>query len=205
MAGYSKKQLEELWVKAGGAKALAATMAAIGLAESKGGAEPYGDYDLGAKGYTSFGIWMIHTPAHPQYNAQELVDNPLYNAKAAVEISGNSEAGLGAWTTYKTGAYKAYLGSSGGSSLLDQALNPFNLEPFEKAGHAAKGLEKDAEEAAGSLNTIAGVASGLSWTKLQEVVTTLLLVAAGLFLIVYGIMVAVRPREGALRLPALAA
>lgn len=115
---YSKKQLEAAWVRNGGKKELASTMAAIAGAESGFGANPYGDKGLGAPGYTSFGPWQIHTPAHPQYSPGLLVSNLDYSARAAVEVSGNSTAGLGNWTTYKTGAYKKYSGGGSSPTLL---------------------------------------------------------------------------------------
>lgn len=107
--GYSKSELESAWIRAGGNRALAGVMAAIAKAESGGGASPYGDKGLGGSGFTSFGPWQIHTPAHPQYDPGKLVSNLDYSARAAVEVSGNSIAGLGAWTTFKTGAYKPFL------------------------------------------------------------------------------------------------
>ncbi len=184
---YSFRQLEELWIKAGGNPALATTMAAIGYAESSGGLKPYGDCGLGAPGPTSFGIWQIHTPAHPGYNAQELVNNPLYNAKAAVAVSGNSTKGLGAWTTYKTGAYKSYLGykslekqkgfkESAGENV-EGLTEPFGGPHSEGAAEAAFNAATSWTKELGEILQFLG--SGAGWLRVGKVVvgSALLLIA----------------------------
>jgi hypothetical protein len=118
---YSKRQLEDAWVRAGGKSNLASTMAAIAGAESNFGASPYGDKGVDGSGFTSFGPWQVHTPAHPQYDPTQLVSNLDYSAKAAVEISGNRVSGLGNWTTYKTGAFRSHF--SGGPSASTPGAN----------------------------------------------------------------------------------
>jgi hypothetical protein len=95
---YSFAQLEGFWIEAGGPRKVAPIMAAIGLAES-------GGRNIKQKGHhprseTGWGIWQI-TPGGPA------LLNPRRNAEAAVRKY--REQGLGAWTTYKTGAYKAHL------------------------------------------------------------------------------------------------
>ena len=184
---YTFRQLEELWTKAGGNPGMASIMAAIGYAESSGGLKPYGDCGLGAPGPTSFGIWQIHTPAHPQYNEQELVNNPLYNAKAAVAVSGNSPNGLGAWTTYKTGAYKSYLGygslekqkgfkESAGENV-EGLTEPFGGPHSPGAAEAALGAAVSWTKELGMILQFLG--SGAGWLRVGKVVggAALLLVA----------------------------
>lgn len=116
---YGFTQLEHLWTAAGGKPALAPVMAAIALAESSGGARPYGDYYAG-QGATSFGLWQIHTrnenaclvntqaELHP-YDEHRLVVDAGYNARAAVAIERSQ--GLNAWSTYDHGhgAYRRFL------------------------------------------------------------------------------------------------
>jgi soluble lytic murein transglycosylase-like protein len=75
--------------------------AAVALAESGGNALAVGDFGR------SFGLWQIHTPAHPEYSGQSLFD-PDYNARAALAIS-KQGADWSPWTTYKNGTYKRYL------------------------------------------------------------------------------------------------
>jgi hypothetical protein len=75
-------------------------MAAIAMAESGGNVaaqNPSG----------AAGLWQILPSAHPQYNVQRLLSDPMYNAQAAVAVE--KSQGLGAWTTYTSGAYKQYL------------------------------------------------------------------------------------------------
>jgi peptidoglycan hydrolase-like protein with peptidoglycan-binding domain len=78
-----------------------ALAAAVAMAESGGNPYAVGD------GGTSFGLWQIHMPAHPEFDASKLLE-PNYNAHAALLIS-KSGTDWTPWTTYKTGAYKAYL------------------------------------------------------------------------------------------------
>lgn len=77
--------------------------AAVAMAESGGNAFAVGD------GGTSFGLWQVHSPSHPEFDASRLLDSN-YNAHAALLIS-KSGADWSAWTTYRTGAYKQFMGS----------------------------------------------------------------------------------------------
>lgn len=121
--------LAQLWIQAGGSPKLANTMAAIAMAES-GGLE--NATNKNTNGTTDYGIWQINS-SHG-YNPQQLLTDPLYNARAAVAIE--KSQGLTAWTTYSSGAYKQFLsgaskdtvrgyGGAGGSrqrpSAADQA------------------------------------------------------------------------------------
>jgi len=76
--------------------------AAIAMAESNGNPLAIGDNG------TSFGLWQIHLPAHPEYDAISLGD-PMTNALAAKAISKNG-ADWTPWTTFNNGAYKKYMG-----------------------------------------------------------------------------------------------
>jgi hypothetical protein len=78
--------------------------AAIAMAES--GGNPFAVGDSG----TSFGLWQIHAPAHPEFDTTQLM-NAAYNAHAALLIS-KSGADWSPWTTYNSGAYKAFMGAS---------------------------------------------------------------------------------------------
>lgn len=83
--------------------------AAIALAESLGDEHAIGDNS------SSFGLWQIHVPAHPEYSRDELMD-PEKNAVAAYRISGGGRS-WDAWSTFdpsprhphNTGAYRKYL------------------------------------------------------------------------------------------------
>jgi len=104
-AGQGQKStLAQLWIEAGGNPKLANLMSAIAMAESQG--------QVGAvnKQSGAAGLWQILPSAHPQYDVNRLTSDPLYNAQAAVAIE--KSQGLGAWSTYTSGAYKEYLGYS---------------------------------------------------------------------------------------------
>lgn len=114
---YGFEQLRHLWISAGGPSRVADKMAAISLAESGGGKNPLGDH-YASQGYTSWGLWQIHTrnasaclvntapDMHP-YDEVRLVTDPMYNAHAAVAVYHSQ--GLGAWSTYQNGAYRKFL------------------------------------------------------------------------------------------------
>ena len=98
MTTYSYAQLEQLWIGAGGSKALAPVMAAIAEAESSGNSQAYN-----ASGAS--GLWQILGAVNP--SDQGNLFNPQVNAKEAL-LKYNTQ-GLGAWVTYTSGAYKQYL------------------------------------------------------------------------------------------------
>lgn len=103
-------QLQQIWTNAGGDPQVADTMAAIALAESSGNpAKANTAPSEGANG--SWGLWQINGDAHPDYDHQSLL-NAQYNAAAAVAVYRSQ--GLGAWSTYKSGAYKQYLSGANG-------------------------------------------------------------------------------------------
>ena len=77
--------------------------AAIALAESGGNPQAVGDNG------TSFGLWQIHTPAHPEFASSNLYD-PLTNARAAYSVY--QQQGWRAWSTYTSRAYLQYLTAS---------------------------------------------------------------------------------------------
>ena len=93
---YTYAQLEGLWIAAGGSKALAPTMAAIAEAES-------GGCSSALNSIQACGLWQIHP-----YQAGCL--DAATNAKMAV--GKYQTQGLTAWTTYTSGAYKAYVNGS---------------------------------------------------------------------------------------------
>jgi hypothetical protein len=120
MTTYSYAQMEGLWVQAGGSKALAPVMAAIAEAES--GGNPDARNPSGATG-----LWQILGAVYPR-DAQALTD-PQVNAHEAV--AKYKTQGLGAWTTYTSGAYRKYLkgnvppGTAPGSPHAPNLFNGF--------------------------------------------------------------------------------
>lgn len=105
MGTYTYAQLEGFWDQAGGDPNVAPIMAAVAEAESSGSdviqqGQPYAT--------TGWGLWQI-TPGDsvPSVGIDQALLNPLTNAEAAV--SKYKSQGLGAWTTYTSGAYRQYL------------------------------------------------------------------------------------------------
>ena len=113
MAVYTFAQLEELWIQAGGSRALAPLMA--GVAEVESGGNPNAYNASGASG-----LWQIEIPLHsglvPGGGAN--VFNPADNAKAAVTLSGNTIAGIRAnWLAFEpAGAAEAIAKQHGGTT-----------------------------------------------------------------------------------------
>jgi Lysozyme like domain len=103
---YSYAQLEQLWINAGGPKAVAPIAAAIALAESSGNPQAINPTDNNGT-QTSWGLWQISNGTHNQPVANIL--SPTVNAQQAVakyQDAGNSFA---PWGTYTSGAYRADL------------------------------------------------------------------------------------------------
>lgn len=53
------------------------------------------------------GPWQINWPVHRKYDRRRLINDPLYNCKAAFEIYRSQ--GLGAWSAYTNGSWRRYL------------------------------------------------------------------------------------------------
>lgn len=101
---YSFRQLEDLWKSAGGPAAAAPVMAAIALAESSG--NPRAEHH-DSDGSVDRGLWQINS-SHGYGDASF---NPRDNAQEAVAVYHSQ--GLGAWSTYLSGAYKSHMPRSG--------------------------------------------------------------------------------------------
>src|SRR5579864_5137608 len=96
------------------------TAVAIALAESNGDPNAYNpESQAGAPaGKGSYGLWQIYLNAHPQFAGWNLYD-PRANAAAAFTVytaAGNSFA---PWTTFKSGAYTAYLSTAQDGVIAD--------------------------------------------------------------------------------------
>jgi hypothetical protein len=78
--------------------------AAIAMAESSG--NPFAVGDAG----TSFGLWQIHAPSHPEFDKSQLL-SATFNAHAALLVS-KSGTDWSPWSTFTSGAFKQFLGAS---------------------------------------------------------------------------------------------
>ena len=86
--------------------------AAVAMAESAGNPCARGDPSIGPDcadpgTATSFGLWQIHVPAHPQYDPVSLFD-PHYNAAAAFAISDGGRD-WSPWSTFNHRLYTQFL------------------------------------------------------------------------------------------------
>jgi hypothetical protein len=200
-AHYTFRQLEELWIAAGGNRIEAPIMAAIALAESSG--NPFAE-NHNQNGTVDRGLWQINS-VHGSLSTT----NIAANAKAAVQV--RKAEGLGAWVTFKSGAYKQYLTPSNLRSGIKQGEAPqtnFLQDPIEETGNAAAKAGKGIIEAGNAAENVGkeigeGVnnALGAMWGKFGLLGVNIVLLLAGAVLFVYGVMVAVKPRGQALSLP----
>jgi hypothetical protein len=100
-------ELESLWVAAGGPASDENLAAAIAEAESGGNVNAT---NHNTDGSTDRGAWQINS-----VHGEQSTYDPLANAQAAVAIS-NHGSDFGPWVTYKSGAYRKYLGGSNPSA-----------------------------------------------------------------------------------------
>lgn len=77
---------------------------AISLTESGGVANAQ---HLNTNGTIDYGLWQINS-SHTQYNSNQLIFDPVYNAKAAYQLSSGGR-NWGPWTTYSSGAYLKFM------------------------------------------------------------------------------------------------
>jgi hypothetical protein len=89
------------------------TAVAVALAESGGNPNAYNaETAAGApQGLGSYGLWQIYLNAHPEFAGDNLYD-PAANANAAYSIYSASGGSFRAWSTFKNGAYQAFLDSA---------------------------------------------------------------------------------------------
>jgi len=158
---YTYSQLEGLWIQAGGSKTQAPVMAAIAEAES--GGNPNATGGVGEKG-----LWQIN----PRVWGSLATYDPLGNARAAVTV--RNRQGLSAWSTYNSGAYKAFLNSSttptgGGTGqapgTTTAAGRGSGVPPPTPGELAAAGVAGDVTAALGQITTLSDCAWSLDWLK----------------------------------------
>ena len=109
MADLTYAQLKRVWLDAAqgtnyNSNTWASLMAAIAEAESSGDPNATNPTDNGGT-QTSWGLWQISNGTHSPVSSNWA--NPVVNAQLAIQKL--QSQGLGAWGTYNSGAYKAYL------------------------------------------------------------------------------------------------
>lgn len=146
---YSFSDLFNINRQAGFDPVSAGVGAAIELAESGGNPKAVGDQG------TSYGLWQIHLPAHPDVSVA-CAEDPVCATKAAFGISSRG-TNWAPWSTFTSGAYRQYLG---GTDSLPPLPNP--AQAAGDIGGALQGL-------AGS---IAGIPAGIANAALGGVEST---------------------------------
>ena len=114
----SAAQIQGYAAAAGFSGADLATAVAVAFAESSGNPSAYNPEG-------SYGLWQIYMPAHPEFAGLDLTD-PQTNANAAFSVYAAAGGRFTPWTTYKTGAYLAYLGAPIGTPI---AVPPVSTTP----------------------------------------------------------------------------
>ena len=101
----SYSQIKEIWIRNGGSKVLAPTMAGIALAESTGDPRAHCLDCVPGVIEDSRGLWQINVDpsANPEYASWNLY-NPDTNALAAIQLAHGGK-GLSNWSTYKNGSF----------------------------------------------------------------------------------------------------
>lgn len=163
---WTKFELEQLWNLAGGKKDQSEMAAAIALAESAGKAKAENHNENGS---IDRGLWQINSV----HGAQSTF-SPLHNAMAAVAIS-NRGTDWSAWSTYKNGAYKAFLGPN--IHNKGEGEECVELAGQKICGPAGEALSKGHKAVTGAISwtedlakVLSFLGSGAGWARVGKVV-----------------------------------
>lgn len=170
MADYTYGQLEQLWLTtAAGTKYATNTWAALmaAIAEAESGGNPSAYNSSGASG-----LWQILGAVHAADQSQ--LFNPQTNASEA--LAKLESQGLGAWTTYTSGAYKTFLASG-----VNPASLPTTAGATSTADTSSGGLLGIPSAITGAFSDLDSALGGL-WAFLTALLSpsTYVRVAAGL-------------------------
>lgn len=125
----------------------AATAVAIAKAESGFNSGIYGDAAVGG----SVGLWQIHLPSNPQYDANSLRD-PQTNARAAYSLY--RQRGFNPWCTYKPSAC-----GGAGNNAYAQHLNEARAAVARVSGESTSWIKSHPWLVASALLLTAGAAA----------------------------------------------
>lgn len=108
-------QIAALWIAAGGPTGLDTStnlpipllMGAVAIGESSGNISAISPQNK--DGSYDYGLFQINSKAWPQYNPGSLINNPTYNAQAAIAVY--TTQGITAWNAYNNGSFQNYLPS----------------------------------------------------------------------------------------------
>lgn len=192
---YTFAQLEAFALAGGFPPNVAPIMAAIAFPESGGRADavqqgqPYST--------TGWGLWQI-TPGNsePQFGTDQQLLNPINNARAA-HAKWVSQ-GLGAWTTYTSGAYKKYLQSGVAPDAAGAAQGAADALT-QNLGSGIPGLPDPTKMITDGITAGVGAIFGPFTKTIEHVfdvtmnnVTYILLIAAGVGIMGVGVVLMVK-------------
>lgn len=203
---YSKKQLERLWIGAGGNPKVASTAAAIALAESSGNPRAQNPESPAA------GLWQIDGPV-----VSGNLYNPQVNARNAVKKY-NDAKGFSPWVTYTSGAYKSFVDveTPVGPNIPFPGPNVDPLAPFDAAPKAGLEALKSPGSVLGGIGEVAKFFTEASkllftpegWLQIGQVSGGVILIGWGLHRLVNvstGVNVAGQAKHAGLKAAELAA
>lgn len=113
--GDMNVNLAQLAANAGFAGEDLQTAVAVALAESHGDPNAYNPETAAGtpQGQGSYGLWQIYLKVHPEFAGQNLYDSQT-NANAAFSVYSKAGDSFEPWSTFKSGAYTAYLDEAAG-------------------------------------------------------------------------------------------
>lgn len=131
---FTGKDAQTAALAAGFSKSDATTAAAIALAES--GGNEGATSPVNSNGTRDYGAWQINS-SHTAILASGDKYNLADNARMAFAVY--KAQGFNAWTTYKSGAYKAQLPDSNSPSVKDWLTNPIGAATESSANASGLG------------------------------------------------------------------
>jgi Lysozyme like domain len=132
--------LANLAAQAGFPSSQISVAAAVALAESNGDPNAYNPETAAgnAAGQGSYGLWQINLAAHPEFSSWNLFD-PQANANAAYRVWQKAGGLFSPWTTFRSGAYQAFLVAPASSPYAPWASTLTILSPTSAADTPSSG------------------------------------------------------------------
>lgn len=147
---------------------------AIVLAET-GGTGKTDARNVNRDGSVDRGIFQINNRAHPDVS-DSCADNPSCAGRAAFRISLGG-TNWNAWTTYKNGAYKKYLGTN---SIPDAASGVGILGTGIDVPNPVKPIEEFAKAGVDVIKYLFGSDAGAHYLRIGKIIGGLVLILLGL-------------------------
>jgi hypothetical protein len=149
---YSPSQVYAALVRAGVPSGDAGTMTQISGAESGYGANVVSG--MNKNGTVDYGVFQINNGAWPQFGGSKVATMSLDDQAAAAAVVYNKQ-GLGAWSTYNSGAYKGYSSGTGAGSAIAQG--PTDASSGVAAGSTGAHSSTSSSDSSGSAQQATGM------------------------------------------------